>query len=198
MHQSLIRRSFFYFAQSVVHPRRCFSLLKQESTFSVGFFLNALKWVLCEFYVYYLYATDQVFFIRPWLNIPEDQYRFYQLFFYIPVGILLWIFNAGVVQTLSTALGGKGTFTDTLNICGIVVFTPFVFIDTIDMLFIILNGGDWNIVFNTITRTLLVLYGSFLLVMGLMEMHDLKLIKSILIALIMVPLGIFVTLIFVR
>jgi hypothetical protein len=198
MQKSLTRRSFFYFAQSVINPKKAFSLLKEESGFSVGFFLNTLKWVLCEFYVYYLFKTNQVFFIEPWLNIPTDQYRYYELFFYIPYGILAWIFTAGVVQTLATVLGSKGTFTSTLNIVGIMIFTPFVFIDTIDTLFIILNAGNWNIVFNSITRSIYVLWSGLLLVFGLKEIHELKTSRSIVIALFVIPLTIVVNLIFVR
>jgi hypothetical protein len=172
--------------------------MKEERTFAVGFFLNTLKWVLCEFYVFYLFKTDQVLFIEPWLNIPVDQYRYYELFFYIPYGIMAWIFSAGVVQTFSTALGGKGTFTSTLNIVGIMIFTPFVFIDTIDALFMILNAGDWNIVFNSITRSIYVIWSGVLLVFGLIEIHDMKAIRSTAIALFVMPLSIFVNVIFVR
>ena len=198
MQKTLIPHSFTYFGQSVINPIKAFTLLKKETSFSVGFFLNALKWVLCEFYVFYLFKTNQILFIEPWLNIPADQYRYYQLFFYIPYGILVWIFSAGVVQTLATALGGKGTFTSTLNISGIVVFTPFVFIDTIDALFMIFNTGDWNIVFNSITRSIYVLWSGILLVFGLNIIHELKTVKSICIALLTMPLGIFVNVIFIR
>ncbi len=198
MQRPLIRRSFAYFAQSVVNPRKAFTLLKEERTFSVGFFLNALKWVLCEFYVYYLFKTDQVLFIEPWLNIPADVYRYYELFFYIPYGILAWIFSAAIVQTLAVVFGGRDTFTGTLNIVGIMIFTPFVFIDTIDALFVIWNAGDWNIVFNSITRSLYVLWSGVLLVFGLNIIHELKPIRSVIIALLVMPLSIFVNLIFVR
>jgi hypothetical protein len=198
MQMPLVRRSFSYFSQSVINPRKAFSLLKQERTFSVGFFLNTLKWVLCEFYVYYLFKTNQILFIEPWLNIPADQYRYYELFFYIPYGILAWVFTAGLVQTLASVFGGKETFTSTLNIVGIMIFTPFVFIDTIDALFIILNAGDWNIVFNSITRTIYVVWSGVLLVFGLKIVHELQTKKSIVIALLIMPLTIFVNLFFVR
>lgn len=198
MQMPLIRRSFSYFAQSVVNPRGAFSLLKKETSFSVGFFLNALKWVLCEIYVYYLYRTNQVLFIEPWLNIPAQQFRYYELFFYIPYGILVWIFTAGVVQTLATALGGKGTYTSTLNIVGLMIFTPFVFIDTIDALFMIFNAGDWNIIFNSVTRTIYVGWSGVLLVFGLNIIHELKTARSTIIAMLVLPLTIVVNLIFVR
>jgi hypothetical protein len=120
------------------------------------------------------------------------------MFFYIPYGILAWVFTAGVVQTLAIALGGKGTFTNTLNIVGIVIFTPFVFIDTIDALFMILNAGDWNIVFNSITRSIYVLWSGVLLVFGMNTIHELRTVRSTIIALIVMPLTVFVNLIFIR
>jgi hypothetical protein len=40
------------------------------------------------------------------------------------------------------------------------VFTPFVFIDTIDALFMILSGGNWSVVFMTTTRIVLVAGGA--------------------------------------
>lgn len=198
MQKPLLRRSFTYFALSVINPKKAFSLLNEERNFSVGFFLNLLKWIICEFYVYYLFKTNQVFFIEPWLNIPIDRYRYYELFFYIPYGILVWIFTAGVVQTLATAFGGRGTFTNTLNIVGIMIFTPFVFIDTADALFVILNAGDWNIVFNSITRSIYVFWSGVILVYGLNMLHELKTVKSTIIALLVMPLTIFVNLIFIR
>jgi len=198
MQKPLIHRSIYCFAQSVINPNNAFSFLKEESNFSVGFFLNTLKWVLCEFYVYYLFKSDQVFFIEPWINIPVDRYRYYELFFYIPYGILAWIFTAGVVQTLATAFGGKGTFASTLNIVGITIFTPFVFIDTIDAIFMLLNAGDWNIVFNSITRSIYVIWSGILLVFGLNIIHELRTVKSTTITLLTIPLTIFVNVIFIR
>jgi hypothetical protein len=194
----LIKRSFLYFTQSVVNPRRAFSDLKNENTIVVGFFLNTLKWVLCEFYIYYLFVSDQVLFIPPWLNIPAGSYRYFELFFYIPYGILAWIFTAGIVQTLANVLGGKDDFTGALNIVGVMIFTPFVFIDTIDALFMIINSGDWNILFNSITRTIYVIWSGVLLVFGLNIIHELKINRSILIAFLVIPLTIFINLIFVR
>ena len=145
-----------------------------------------------------MFKTNQVFFIEPWPNIPVDRYRYYELYFYIPYGILALIFTAGIVQTLAIAFGGKGTFTSTLNIIGIMIFTPFVFIDTIDALFMILNAGDWDIVFNSITRSIYVVWSGILMVFGLTIIHKLRVIKSTIIAFLVMPLTIFVNLIFVR
>jgi len=140
--QSVFKRSLHYFVQSVLHPKASFRALGQEETIRVGFVLIAAKWILCEFYVFYLFCTDQVMFAKPWLNIPVEDYRFYQLFYYIPFGLVLWILISGLVQVLSKTWGGKASFEDSLNIMGIVVFTPFVFIDSLDAMFIVLNGGD--------------------------------------------------------
>ena len=193
-----VARSFRYFALAVTRPGIAFKKLESEEGFFPGFFLNALKWVLCEFYVYYLYRTNQVFFIPPWVAIPADSFRYWLLFYYIPYGIVFWILVAGLVQTLSLVLGGRGSFTGTLNIVGIMIFTPFVFIDTIDALFIILNGGNWSVVFNSITRTILVVWGTVLLTVGLRVMHRLSVIRAVAISILVSVFGIFVNVIFVR
>jgi len=98
-----------------------------------------------------------VFFARPWLKRPAASYQYYELFFHIPYGLLAWIFSVRVLQTLAKAFGGMDSFASTLNVLGITIFTPFIFIDTIDALFMILNPGDRNIVFNSITRIVYVL-----------------------------------------
>jgi hypothetical protein len=193
-----IIRSFYYFAFSVIHPFKAFELLQKEKNFVTGFFLVSLKWGLCEFYVYYLYISNQVIFIQPWLNIPAEVFRYYELFYYIPFGILMWIVAAGIIQTLSLALGGKGTFTSTLNMVGIMVFTPFVFIDSIDTLFIFLNNGQWSIIFNSFTRTIFVLWSAILLSIGLYVIHKLSVYKIILITIVTTVISTFITIIFIR
>jgi hypothetical protein len=193
-----IIRSFYYFAFSVIHPFKAFKLLQDEKNFVTGFFLISLKWGLCEIYVYYLYISNQVLFLQPWLNIPADIFRYYELFYYVPFGILMWIVTAGITQTLSLALGGKGSFTSTLNIIGIMVFTPFVFIDSIDTLFIFLNNGQWSIIFNSITRTIFVCWSAILLSTGLYVIHKLSFYKIILITLVTTALCTFITIIFIR
>jgi len=196
--QNPFKRSLRYFAHSILHPREAFEVLGREEGFAVGFILIALKWVLCEFYVFYLYYTDQVMFAEPWLNIRAEEFRFYQLFYYVPFGFLLWILISGLVQVLSRAWGGEGSFESALNIMGIVVFTPFVFIDSLDALFIVLNGGNWSFLFNTTTRMLYVLWSTVLLATGLNVIHRLAWSRSALISLLCSAFSIFVNVIFVR
>jgi len=193
-----IIKSFYYFAFSVIHPFKAFTLLQEEKTFFTGFFLMLLKWTLCEFYVYYLFISNQVLFLEPWLNIPADVFRYYELFYYIPFGVLMWIVIAGIAQTLSLALGGKGSFTSTLNIIGIMVFTPFVFVDSIDTTFMILNNGQWSMVFNTITRTIFVLWSAILLSIGLYVIHKLSWYKIVFTTIVTTVVSTFITIIFIR
>ncbi len=193
-----IVRSFHYFVLSIIHPFKTFKLLQEEKTFHTGFFLIFLKWTLCEIYVYYLYTSNQVLFIQPWLNIPAEVFRYYELFYYIPFGILMWILNAGLIQTLSLVLGGKGSFTNTLNIIGILIFTPFVFIDSIDTAFFVLNNGQWAIEFNTFTRMIYVIWSALLLSIGLYVIHKLSAYKIVFITILTTVLSTFITIIFIR
>jgi hypothetical protein len=196
--EGALKRSLRYFAGSILHPHDVFKALGKEDSIRVGFILIAMKWILCEFYVYYLYHTDQVLFAPPWLNIPAEDFRFYELFYYIPFGFVLWILIAGLAQTLARALGGKGSFENCLNIMGIVVFTPFVFIDSADVIFMIMNQGDWSFVFNTFTRMLYVMWSTVLLAIGLNVIHRLSLAKSVSISVICSVFSVFVNVIFIR
>jgi hypothetical protein len=195
---SALMKSLRYFAGSVLHPHDTFRLLMKERGIMVGFILTALKWVLCEFYVYYLYSTDQVLFAQPWLNIPAESFRFYELFYYIPFGFILWILMAGLAQTLAGALGGTGSFENCLNIMGLVVFTPFVFIDGVDALYIIINRGDWSFIFNTVTRSLYVLWSAALLSIGLKVTHKLSSARATSVSVLSSALSVLVNLIFIR
>jgi len=196
--ENAFKRSLRYFVGSVLRPRETFRLLGQEQSIKVGVILIAMKWILCEFYVLYLYHTDQVLFAPPFLNIPAEDFRFYELFYYIPFGFVLWILIAGLAQTLARALGGKGSFENCLNIMGIVVFTPFVFIDSADVLFMIANQGDWAFTFNTFTRTLYVLWSTVLLAVGLNVIHRLPLARSAAISVICNVFSVLVNVIFIR
>jgi hypothetical protein len=196
--ENAFKRSLRYFAGSILRPHETFRLLGQEQGIKVGVILIAIKWILCEFYVFYLYYTDQVLFAPPFLNIPAEDFRFYELFYYIPFGFVLWILIAGLAQTLARALGGKGSFENCLNIMGIVVFTPFVFIDSADVLFMIVNQGNWAFTFNTFTRTLYVLWSTVLLAVGLNVIHRLSLARSTSISIICNVFSVLVNVIFIR
>ena len=196
--ERVLKRSLRYFVGSLAHPRETFERLGREQTFAVGFVLTALKWGLCEFYVFYLYYTDQVMFAQPWLNIPVEDYRFYQLFFYVPYGFILWILLSGLVQVLSRAWGGEGSFESTLNIMGIVVFTPFVFIDSLDVLIIVLNGGNWSPVLNPLTRSLYMVWSAVLLATGVYVIHRIGVFRAATISIVCSFFSVFVNVWFIR
>ncbi len=194
----IIKRSFKYFFLSIYKPGLAFKHLQKEKSFSVGFFLNLFKWTLCELYIYYLFYSNQVLFAKPWLNIPTENYRYYELFYYIPYGILIWIFISGLAQFLSKVFGGKGTFKDCLNITGIMIFTPFVFIDTIDAIYMIINQGNWSLEFNSITRTIYVVWSLILLMTGLKVIHKIGWTKAFIISLICNGITLLINIIFIR
>lgn len=198
MENNVFKRTLRYFTQSVINPTNAFKLLSKEHSFIIGFLLMFAKWFLCEFYVLYLFLSNQELFAKPWLNIPSASYRFYELFFYIPFGVLLWILNSGIIHILAVTSGGKGSFKDSLNINGIAVFTPFVFIDTIDVIFMIINGGNWNILFNSITRSIFVIYGIILLSVGIHTIYNIRWIKSIIISILCSGIGTLICIIFIR
>jgi hypothetical protein len=48
--------------------------------------------------------------IPAFLKIPEDQYYFYQLIFFIPMFLVTWFLSAGIGYLLSRSLGGQGSY----------------------------------------------------------------------------------------
>lgn len=55
----------------------------------------------------------------PWLAIPAEVYYRYNLVLHVPSILLAWIAAGGVAQLAGRALGGRGTFEDTLASLGL-------------------------------------------------------------------------------
>jgi hypothetical protein len=107
-----------YYFQMFLHPRAAFrALAVEEKRLRFAFWtllLMALVYTLV--YVFLILGGGRPF--HPWLDIPEESYYRWNVFFLAPSMILGWILAAGVVQLLSRFLGGKGNFEDTLAVLG--------------------------------------------------------------------------------
>jgi hypothetical protein len=55
----------------------------------------------------------------PWLAIPADRYYYYNLIFHAPSAALAWVSAGGFTHLAARALGGRGTFEDTLGVLGL-------------------------------------------------------------------------------
>jgi hypothetical protein len=58
------------------------------------------------------------------INIPAQDYYFWEIFFAAPVYILGWILAAGIAQLISKIFRGKGTFEGTLATLGFAITIP--------------------------------------------------------------------------
>ncbi|MBK9107651.1 MAG: hypothetical protein IPM92_04525 [Saprospiraceae bacterium] len=53
-------------------------------------------------------------FFKPWLNIPSEDYYFVNIFLLAPSMLICWLLASSMVQVFSKALGGDGSFEQTL------------------------------------------------------------------------------------
>jgi hypothetical protein len=81
-------------------PRAAFTGLKHVLILAVLWEFALLLWALGG-------ATPT---IPSFLKIPDEQYYFYQLIYYIPMFLVAWLLASGIAYVLSKALGGSGSY----------------------------------------------------------------------------------------
>ena len=60
--------------------------------------------------------------IPAFLKIPDEQYYFYQLIFYIPMFLVTWLLASDIAYMLSKAFGGSGSYDTILGGFGMAAF----------------------------------------------------------------------------
>ena len=60
--------------------------------------------------------------IPSFLKIPEENYYFYQLIYYIPMFLVTWLLASGIAYVLSKAIGGSGSYDTILGGFGMTAF----------------------------------------------------------------------------
>jgi hypothetical protein len=78
--------------------------------------ITALDYGLVYFFLARNGGRPTVF--TPWLDIPAEVYYRWDQFFIIPSILLAWVAAAGFTHLASRALGGSGSFEDTLSLMG--------------------------------------------------------------------------------
>jgi hypothetical protein len=110
-----------FYLSAFLHPQRTFNQLVTDPRrvkFGVLFVtIPALLYIFVYIFLNHGGGAPSVF--TPWLNIPKEVYYFYNRFLTAPSFYMSWILAAGVVQLLSRAFNGKGTFEDTLAVMGL-------------------------------------------------------------------------------
>jgi hypothetical protein len=84
-----------------------------------------------------------------WIAIPADKYYFWEIFFALPVCILGLILAAGLVQLMSKAFKGEGTFEGNFAVLGFALAVPMFLtwvpetVGTILFLLNVMSQKEW-------------------------------------------------------
>jgi len=121
METTLSKRFRGYYTAAFTRPAEVFAtLLQDERRITLAFLFMLIPLLLYTLmYVFLNIANGAPSTFTPWLNISKDNYYFYNQFLLAPSMLLCWFSAASVVQMLSRAMGGRGTFEDTLCLLGL-------------------------------------------------------------------------------
>lgn len=114
--------SFFVsYATTFAHPKRAMATFAADprrhrwSAFAVA--ITAATYTLVYFFLSHNGGRPTAF--TPWLAIPKEVYYRYNLVLHVPSILLAWISASGVAQLVGRALGGRGSYEDTLAVFGL-------------------------------------------------------------------------------
>jgi hypothetical protein len=109
-----------YYSGVFLHPSETFSLLMRDNRrlkFGLyAFLIPAIGYTL--FYIMAYNAGGSPSTFKPWLAIPVEKYFYYDIFLTLPAYFLSLIAASGIIQLLSRAFNGKGSFEDTVSVFG--------------------------------------------------------------------------------
>jgi Yip1 domain len=107
-----------YYLSAFNSPSKAFhKLLYDKNKTRYAFYAVLIQaFVYTLVYVFLILGGGKPF--QPWLNIPDDVYYRYNVFFLAPSMLLGWILSAGVMHLLSSWCKGTGSFEDTLCVTG--------------------------------------------------------------------------------
>ena len=179
--QSLYFRAFFEPAKSID------ALLHSPRYLKYGLYAVTIQAILYTFvYVFLIYGGGRPF--KPWLDIPEDVYYRYNVFFCAPSMYLGWILAAGTIHSISRIFTGNGRFEQTLAILGFGIGIASWSTGLHDLLtsFLgaihVISQSDYEVALNspTIWRTILwVLMAAYLVWFILLFTKGLKIVYKI-------------------
>jgi hypothetical protein len=108
------------YASAVLRPRRAMeALLAERNRHRFGAYAVAITCVVYGLvYVFLAHNGGRPTVFRPWLAIPAESYYRYNQYLVVPSIVLAWVSAAGFTQLAARALGGSGSFEDTLTVLG--------------------------------------------------------------------------------
>ena len=125
---------------TLISPRKTFNeLLQDPDRFNHGTAVTIFVGILYTITVISGYLNGFGAIVKPWIPLSPKDYYYYEIFFCLPLFILLTLVCAAVIQFLSIFLKGNGTFEDCIALCGFSLWIPILplmwFPETINMIF---------------------------------------------------------------
>jgi hypothetical protein len=114
-----------YMGGTVVRPRGTLTgLVDDPRRLKQAFAAVAFIGVLYTLTVIGLASAQVQIVVEPWLAVPAATYYFWEIFFALPVFVLVWILAAGLAHLLSKPFAGRGSFEGTLAALGFALTIP--------------------------------------------------------------------------
>ena len=114
------QRFLSLYGRTIYHPGKAFQEMLDARHLRFGFLYMAIPVAFYTLMYVMLHAgggAPSTF--TPWLNIPKNEYYYYNQFLLAPSLILAWFSAAAMLQVVCRGLGGTGTFEATLSLLGL-------------------------------------------------------------------------------
>ena len=120
------------------NKKACLEIKKFKNIYSA---LSAitLRWILTWTGIFLAFLLKREPFIDPFININKNNYYFFELFFLIPFGLVLWIIETGTAKVLVILFKGGSTYKDILIYYSFTALLLWPFYGIVDTISIILN-----------------------------------------------------------
>ena len=113
----------------MVAPLNAFDRLKEADYLGMALLLTAIRWTVTPLNtVWRMYAHESPMLFRPLFGMDEKTYRFWEIFWYGPYGVLLTLAIAAVVCQLARRFApeARPTFRKTFELVALTFFTPWL------------------------------------------------------------------------
>jgi hypothetical protein len=124
------------------HPKKAAQTIGEGVPFGYAILGITLRWVFTWGTIFLAFLLGRQPFVAPFVSIPAESYYYYELFFLIPFGIVLWIVVSGCAQVLVFIMGEGDKFRAILTFYSILAFATWPLYGIPDLICII--TGNWN------------------------------------------------------
>ena len=122
-----MRKLMHYFLLPLINPgERMRQLSQDDRKVWYGFLIYVILGGMYTITVWIGYQNGFGAVTEPLINIPAEEYYYYQTFFQIPVFIIIAVVFAGTARLASVALKGKGSFESIFAISAVGMTLPML------------------------------------------------------------------------